>query len=233
MRKSIIYTLIFISSLIINNNLKAQDCNIYFPNEKGTVVETTSYTKKDKVTSVLKQTVLEKTQTAGVTTIKIKNEVTDEKSDVVNSSEYTIKCEGGQFYIDMESYLNQEQMSAYKGMQVDVDADDLTIPSNLQVGQKLNDGRVTAEIKNPAGIKMFTMNVDIKNRKVDAFEKITTSAGTFDCVKISYDMEMKMLFTIKASAIQWFAKDVGIVKQENYNKKGKLESYSLITKITK
>ncbi len=80
---------------------------------------------------------------------------------------------------------------------------------------------------------MFTMNVDIKNRKVDKFEKITTTAGTFDCVKISYDIEMKMLFTIKASAIQWFAKNVGVVRQENYNKKGKLDSYSLITKITK
>jgi len=233
MKKTIIYSAIFISSILFINNLKAQDCNIYFPNDKGTVVETTSYTKRDKATSVAKQTVLEKTQAGGVTTIKLKNEVEDEKSEVVNSSEFTVKCEGGKFFIDMNSYLNQEQMGAYEGMQMDIDADALTIPSNLKVGQKLNDGRVTVVVKNAAGIKMFTMNVDIKNRKVDKFEKITTTAGTFDCVKISYDIEMKMLFTIKASAIQWFAKNVGVVRQENYNKKGKLDSYSLITKITK
>ncbi|MBN1251769.1 MAG: hypothetical protein JXR51_06810 [Bacteroidales bacterium] len=233
MKKSIFYLLVFTTSLIISNNIKAQDCELYFPHEKGTIVETTSYDKKNNQSSVLKQTVLENTESAGVTTIRVKNEIVSDESENVNSSEFTIKCQNGEFYINMDSYLNQEQMSAYQGMQVDVDADALTIPANLQAGQMLNNGKVTASVKN-SGIKIFSITVDITNRKVDGFEKITTTAGTFDCVKISYDAESKIGFIkVKSSSKQWFSKGVGAVKTENYDKKGNLESSSLITKITK
>ena len=232
MNKLIIYLSIFILS-IVSYNANAQDCNFYFPTKKGTIVETTSYTKKDKVTSVLNQTVLESSNTGGVQTVKVRNEVKDDKSGTINTSEFSMKCENGNFYVNMESYLNQEQMSAYQGMEIDIDAKDLEMPANLKVGQTLTDGSVTATIRN-SGIKMLTMVVNVQNRKVEAFEKITTPAGTFDCVKIYYDVKAKFGFIkVKASGRQWFSKEVGIVKTENYNKKGKLESYSLITKITK
>jgi len=123
-------------------------------------------------------------------------------------------------------------MSAYQNMDVTVEVDQMTMPANLKAGQILGNGRVTAKVVN-SGINIMTINVDITNRKVDGFEKVTTPAGTFDCVVISYDVETKLMLKVKMSGKQWFAKNVGVVKTETYNKKGKLEGSSLITKISK
>jgi len=232
MKKILLIGSVLISTVFFNKSLKAQDCDFYFPTEKGTIVESTYYDKKNKETSKLYQKVLDYSKSNGITEIKIENRVKTEESDSMMMQEYSMRCENGEYYINMDSYLNQETLSAYQSMEIDVDADNMTIPANLSEGQVLNEGRVSATISNK-GVKIMTMNVIIKNRKVEGFEKLTTPAGTFDCVKISYDMEMKMIFKVKASAVQWFAKDIGVVKSENYNKKGKLESTQIITNITK
>jgi hypothetical protein len=36
---------------------------------------------------------------------------------------------------------------------------------------------------------------------------------------------------IQTSAVEWIAEGVGIVKTESYNKKGKIESYQVLTKL--
>ncbi|MFN0275221.1 MAG: hypothetical protein ACKVPJ_05725, partial [Chitinophagales bacterium] len=56
--------------------------------------------------------------------------------------------------------------------------------------------------------------------------------GSFECVKFSETIHMKMLFKVTAKSITWMAEDVGVVKSESYNDKGKLEGYSLLTKFT-
>jgi len=42
-----------------------------------------------------------------------------------------------------------------------------------------------------------------------------------------------MGFTFKAKGVEWYVKDIGVVRSESLNKKGKLQSYREITKITK
>ncbi|MDF1550733.1 MAG: hypothetical protein P1P88_23120 [Bacteroidales bacterium] len=232
MNKNLIYLFLSVSFLLIGTALNAQDCDFYFPHEKGTTIETTNYDKKGDETGKSTATILENTTIGNATVVKVASEYKDVKGDSTLKHEFTVKCENGEFYINMDSYLNQQSMSAYQNMEVDIDVEQMTLPSNLKAGQILGNGRVTAKVSN-SGINIMTMNVDITNRKVDGFEKVTTPAGTFDCVKISYDMEMKMMFKIKMSGVQWFAKNVGAVKTESYNKKGKLEGSSLITKIIK
>ena len=73
----------------------------------------------------------------------------------------------------------------------------------------------------------------IYNRKVEAEEEISTKAGTFKCFKISYDILTDAMIDIKGSAIEWIAKDVGAVRTESYNKKGKLTGYSELVKLEK
>jgi len=40
---------------------------------------------------------------------------------------------------------------------------------------------------------------------------------------------MKTIMKMETSSTEWFSKEVGMVKSESYNKKGKLISYSLLT----
>ena len=232
MKRNFFYLMMVLPFVLIGQQLNAQDCDFYFPHEKGTIIETTNYDKKGKETGIGTVNIIENSKIGNAQVVKVASEYKANKSDSVYRQEYSVKCENGQFYINMDTYLDKKTMEAYQNMDVSIDIDQMTLPSNMKTGQILSDGRVTAKIMNN-GIKLLTINVLITNRKVEGFEKITSPAGTFDCVKISYNIEMKMMFKIKMSGVDWIAKNIGIVKNETYNKKGKLESSSLITKISR
>ncbi|NJO92883.1 MAG: hypothetical protein HC831_30865 [Chloroflexia bacterium] len=229
MKKIILY-LVAVTAVFIPKGLMAQDCDFYFPDKEGTKVETTNYDKKGKETGTSAITILENKKTSEGQLVKVASEFKGASSDSVYKQEYTVECKNGEFYINMDSYLDQNSMQAYKNMEVEVETEQMILPSNLKAGQILNNGRVTAIVKNN-GIKIFTLNTSITDRKVDGFEQVTTPAGTFDCVKISYTIEIKVMLKVTMTGIQWFAKNIGAVKTETYNKKGKLESSSMITKI--
>ncbi|MEO8720656.1 MAG: hypothetical protein ABI297_05580, partial [Ginsengibacter sp.] len=64
-------------------------------------------------------------------------------------------------------------------------------------------------------------------------EKITTPAGTFDCVKVTGNRKTTMNLLGKERNMGkptqehvWIAPGIGTIKQENYTEKGKLESMS-------
>jgi len=232
MKKLLIYSILLTSALFINQNLKSQDCDFYFPLDKGSKIETTDYDKKGKVTGVGTATILESTNSIGSQSVKVAAEYKAAGSDSIFKTEYSVKCENGQYYVNMNSFLDKNALSGYQNMDITVDAEQMTMPANLTAGQVLGNGRVTAKIAS-SGINLMTLNTLITNRKVDGFESVTTPAGTFDCVKISYDMEVKVMFKVNMKCTQWYAKNVGAVKTETYDKKGKLETSSMITKISK
>jgi hypothetical protein len=79
------------------------------------------------------------------------------------------------------------------------------------------------------GAVKMAMGVEMKDRIVEGMETITTPAGTFECYIISYEVKTRMGLNKTNTAKQWIAKGFGLVKQEDYNKKGKVISSSLLT----
>ncbi|MDN5203395.1 hypothetical protein QQ008_18555 [Fulvivirgaceae bacterium BMA10] len=192
---------------------------------EGTEFEMTNYDSKGKADSRVKHKVLEKTVSGGDVMVKVSMELYDKKDELVNSGEYEVKCEGGVFKVDMRSLINLEQTKAYANMEATVDADQLEIPSNPKAGDELADGFM--EITFGPVIKM---RVNVTDRKVEAIENVTTDAGTFNCIKISENIDSQiMIAKVKAKSVAWYSKDVGTVKTESYNKKGKLMGYSVLT----
>ena len=219
---------ILISIMLFGIILQAQNCESYFPQKIKKKYIYTDYNKKDKVIGSSEKTVLEKNNISGGVEVKISETSKDKDGDNPSTNEYTIKCENGVFTMDMESYLNQEQMKAYEGMDVAVDADNLTIPENAKAGDALNSGKVVATISNE-GMQIMTMTVNISDRKVEAIESITTSAGTFECLKITSTVELKTILVFRTTVTEWHTKGVGIVKSESYSKSGKLISKTVLT----
>ena len=73
----------------------------------------------------------------------------------------------------------------------------------------------------------------VLNRKVLANDDLVTKAGTFNGYKISFDYIFDLgLIKFRGSGIEWYVKGIGIVKTENYSKKGKLRWYRELTKIS-
>lgn len=203
---------------------------MYFPSKEGTQIELTSYDAKNKITGTTQQKIIGKETIANGFKIKFESESFDKKGKSQFKGQYTVKCENGTFYFDMNSMMSGESMKNYKEGDVEIKGDDLDMPSTLTVGQTLKDGTLTIAMKNQA-MQMMNMTMSIKNRKVEAIETITTPAGTFECYKITFDVETKMMFNMKSKGTQWIAKDVGMVKSESYDKNGKLAGVTLLTAI--
>lgn len=209
--------------LFITMPVSAQDCSKYYPFKEGTTFQITNYDKKGKATGVIDYTVKE---SSGDTAL-FAYEMYDDKGDLIMSSEYGITCKDDGIAIDFKSLMSPGVMNQYQEMEVDFSGTDLILPNNLSPGQQLPDANILMNVSVPP-INM-KLTVDMLNRNVEANETITTPAGTFDCVVVSYDHETKMGMKISGKAKQWYAEDVGMVKSESYNKKGKLIGSSVLT----
>lgn len=61
---------------------------------------------------------------------------------------------------------------------------------------------------------------------------VRTSAGEFNCIKISYKLKVKFLFFSETSRItEWYAKNIGLVKREEYNEKQKSKTIKTLIAI--
>ena len=224
----LVFSLIFISVSAFS-----QDCEAYFPMDEGTSFETTSYDKKDKKSGRTTQKVIEKSSITGGMAAKIETVSYDKKDKESVRGEYTVKCVDNKFLFDMSVFLNQQQMEAYKDMEMEMDGDYLEFPANMKVGDKLKDGHITI-IVSSSGMKVASFSVDITDRKVEAVEDVTTPAGTFSCVKISYHTFSKISFLkIEMNTTEWHAKGVGMVKSETYSNSGKYQGKTVLTKFSK
>ena len=232
MKKFKFRIIVVVAFLFIGNMLQAQDCKFYIPSKVGSKLKYENFDKKDKLTGSTVQTVIANSVIDGVQTVKLRNEYYAPDADTAYVRELSFKCINGEFVVDMQSYISENTLTPYSNMETKIDVDNMSIPAKMSVGQVLGNGKVDLTVFNN-GMKLITISVNVKNRKVEAIENITTPAGTFEAYKITYDIETKMLFTIKAKSAEWYVKDIGAVRTESYNKKGKLTSYTVLTEYNK
>ncbi|MEN8788242.1 MAG: hypothetical protein ABF293_10535 [Flavobacteriaceae bacterium] len=202
------------------------NCSKYYPFEQGTSFQITSYDKNDKPSAVINYVIKE----SNGDTALLAYEMHDEKGELILTSEYGISCENDGIAIDFNSLAAPGLMEQYKDMEIDVSGTNLYLPNNLSVGQTLPDADLLMNVSmNPINMKM---TVRIFDRKVEGQEIVTTPAGTFDCVILSQSTESKMGVKVTGSSREWYAPEVGMVKQESYNKKGKKIGSSKLTKFS-
>jgi len=204
----------------------------YMPFKEGLSYELTNYNKKGKMLSANRNKVTSLTSTGEGLKAVVETETLDKKGETMSKGSFGMECKGGAIYIDMSSMLDPHTMAGFSTMEAEISGDALQIPSDLAAGQTLPDGTMEMKV-NTGGLRMMTIRLAITDRKAEAEETLTTPAGSFDCIKISQNTEMKMVIKMKYKTLSWYAMGVGIVRTENYNSKGKLMSYSELTKFEK
>lgn len=210
--------------------VNAQDCVYYFPVNQGASVETSAYDPSGNLTGINIQRLLGVEETDGVKKFRVSSEYFEAGGKPQSKSEIEYYCSGGVFYTDMKKFIDPSMTEQYKDMEISVEVADAPLPPTLKAGDLLTESYINMVISNQ-GIEMFRFKVRIYNRKVAGSETITTSAGSFECHKITYDVETFMMFPMKTSGVEWVCKNAGVVKSETYDSNGKLLGYSLITKI--
>ncbi|MFH2094462.1 MAG: hypothetical protein ABIJ16_02085 [Bacteroidota bacterium] len=212
--------------------MMGQDRPAYYPSTVGNAWEMQKFDAKDKLTSTNKTRVITMNPTVSGYDLELEVENIDNKGKSTGKNNLVMKCENGIFYFDMKSFMDPATMESYKEMDIAFDATNMEMPAGLQPGTSLKDASLTMTVTNQ-GIKMMTITTVITNRKVESEEQITVPAGTFTAWKISYDVETKMMFKVKMHAVEYWVPGTGVVRTENYNEKGKLVDYSVMSSLSK
>ena len=228
--KSVI-RLAFLFLFMLSPLLNAQDCPMYFPDQVGSVREMRSYDQRDRLTSITRQEIIDKTVSGNDVRVKVRTTSYDNDENEILTGDLEIVCEDGVFSFDLRDYLDPNTLAAYEDMGIEITADNLVYPASLSVGDQLPDGELQMVVKS-GQTTILTLILTISNRKIEEIENITTDAGTFSCYKISYDISTKAGFiTTSGSAVEWIADGVGLVRNETYNRRGRLTGYSVLTAL--
>lgn len=219
----------FVLSVSAQNN-----CSTFYPMMEGASYQYSMYNKKDKLEGTTNYLVSKVNDTGGNTTATMQLTYADAKGKNTFESDYGITCVGDGIKIDFKSLFPSQMEQQYQDMNVDMEitGNDIQLPNKLSVGQNLEDANINVNMS-MSGIKM-KIAVNTTDRTVAAKESVTTPAGTFDCYVITSNITSKaMMSNIKMSDKLWLSEGVGIVKQESYSKKGKLESRMVLTSFSK
>lgn len=221
--------LFFASNLMI---AQSDNCRPFVPVAVGTSWEVQHYNAKDKVQGSNTFELIDLKKEGNATTFTIETKSFDKNGEEIYSHTYQAYCEDGQFQVDMEQFLNGATLEAYQDMEINVDGSNFEIPDfDAPIGTTMPDGTLDVAIDMGTGMNI-NMNVVVTDREITAREQVSTPAGDFDCVVFSQTMQTKMLVKVEGRSKEWYAPEIGVVRSESYNRKGKLTGYSELTRVT-
>ncbi|MBX2827444.1 MAG: hypothetical protein KTR22_04745 [Flavobacteriaceae bacterium] len=207
------------------------DCKPYLPIDEGTQWEMTNYNAKGKQQGKQQYELLSKEINGDEILFTVQTKSFDKKGKELLTNTFQAKCVGGNFEFDMAMKMDPTVMGPYQNMDVEVDASKLEIPDmDATAGTELDDAtlRVTASGGGPLNLNL---TIDVSNRKVEGRETITTPAGDFDSIILTQEVSTKVLVNVRGKNKEWYSPNLGVVRTESYNKKGKLLGYSEVTSI--
>jgi len=205
--------ILFAAMLIVTSFAFGQNCKSFYYLQNNKTIEMTFFNKKNEPDGKQVFTVSDVKTAAGTTTGHISSELFDKKGKSIAKGESMIKCNGGVFMVDLKMNLPQQSQSATGKLENAY----IEYPASMIVGDVLKDGTMDLETDKD-GMKQST-KIEITNRKVEGKESITTTAGTWECFKITYKSKittkvMSIGIPIKMDVIEWYAPGFGVVKTE-------------------
>ena len=223
---------LFLIATILLSSLLTQAQEIFFPSKEGVVLEYIVYDKKDRKTGTKRYTITEVTKTGDDMNITYLIEMMDKNEKVQYKDEVTAHIKDEELYLDMTNMFKRAILKE-KGeipKQLEITGNNIITPSNLDIGDVLPDSHVNMAVKK--GIINIKISINITDRTVEAFENIFVPAGSFEAYKITSNLSAKASIINRTStSVEWLVKGVGMVRSENYDKKGRIESYTELVSI--
>jgi len=215
-------------------------CNKLIFFQPGAEVESKTYNASGKEVSIQHTKIVDVKSEAGMTVAYVEASDVQAGNGKTSNMKYNYKCDGDKIYFDMASMLRTEAKESEPSFKVSV----IEYPINITGGETLPDA--TGTMSSESNGKKMGIKYHYRDRKVEAKEEVTTSAGTWSCYKISNSIEVEMDMPglddsekkmmevmkdkMKTTSITWFAPDFGIVKMEIY-RNGKMQTRTEITGI--
>ena len=216
--KCIIFTGVILVTAIC---CSAQDCKQYYFLQNNKTVEMTIYGKKGDVSGKNVYNISEVQSSGSTTSATVNSEMFDKKGKSIVKATNNVKCNGGVMMMDMKMMIPQQQMEQFKTGEAQAEGVYMEYPANMKEGDQLKDASIKMTGQN--GPMNYTLTMDVTERKVQGKESVTTTAGTWDCFKITskthLNIKMGVGIPMNFESTEWYAPGFGIVKTEN-NKGG-------------
>lgn len=228
----------FISALLVCGMANAQ----YFCTKNGTELHYVNYDEVGQSVSNVTTTVKNVTNEDGKTladyysktvTTKAKNNTSYSLTQWSYDGKNTICTEDLMYelYIasdsDPASYGPKAKMALMEDRKFKGD-NSFTLSDNAKAGESIPD-RSYQLILN-----MLKNEINISGAAYMGNETVSTTAGKFDCIKISYLKRTKIVLKSTTLRVtEWYAKGIGLVKSEAYDTKGNVYGKTLLTKVVK
>lgn len=217
----------------------AQACTGYYMLTDKSEYELLTFDRKDRQTGRMQYKVTSAKSTPSLTEATVQSKVFDDKDKMVTEGEYTVRCENGTVWIDMNAMVNPGMLAAYKDMEIKMQGDQIDYPSTLRAGQKLKDGSLTMDILDKESKQeISSMVMHVTDRQVGEKAAIKVPAGSYDSFKITQNMEMRSkamglnMPAMRMQTVEYFVPGVGMVRSESY-RNGKLMAYTVLNKVSK
>ena len=197
------------------------------PMKEGLALTYAVKNDKGKVQSYSQQTVTSIEGSGSNMTITYSIEALDAKKKAqskVPIISYSYKVENGNVVFDPKSILN----SVSSSLPVDGTAEgtSMVLPANMKSGDALTDCEIKMQVA------FLKISATYSEGMCEGDEDITTEAGTFHCKKTKYNCKSSAM-GIKSEVVvhAWYAPGIGVVKQEIYNNKGKLNTVQELVEL--
>jgi hypothetical protein len=104
----------------------------------------------------------------------------------------------------------------------------LEYPAIMKEGDKLKDGLFNMDVTSSGGMPS-TIEISITERVVEGKEPVTTTAGTWECFKISSNNKIVTKISGKGIPMstqmtEWYAPGIGVIKTESRTGKTEITS---------
>nr|WP_302437408.1 hypothetical protein [Bacteroides intestinalis] len=192
----------------------------FFAVKKGMILEYANKNAKGKINDGMRYTILETEVDGDNITVAYQVDLLDKKMEKINENpiEVKLKIIDGTIEFDPGSAFGKIMEG------VEIKGTGLTLPENLSAGQKLKDYEMSIT---SLGVESKATNVIVESQ-----EDITVEAGTFNAYKVTCNLNSKVLFIkTQGKSAAWYVRGIGHVRINNYNKKGKLISYTELINI--
>jgi hypothetical protein len=213
----------------------AQNCDFYVPLAEDRGMQLQSFNQRDRLQHT-QEVRVQKVETDGDRVIAtMQSTMFDQRGREQHQGSFQVICSGNQLMIDVQSLLDPNVMEGFQGMEVQMEGNDIVLPSSLAVGQTLPDAELTMEVTS-GGLTFANVHFTISERKVESRETIQVPAGEFDCYKLSYATHMEtrtMGIPIRASGrvVEYHAPGIGAVRTETYDSRDRMQGYTVISEI--
>lgn len=180
--------------------------------------------------------------------VKLKIERLRAQSSETSDSFIYFKFKDGEFMVDMNAFFEGDALSS---LIESAAGGEITGDSEAEKKKAIEEIKKHIEVSGDVrGIPRYpvvgelpdyeflfrfsivSMSVKGTQRKICGKEKLTTPAGTFDCFILEETVTTKaMMQKDVEKTVSWYAYGVGLVKENTYDKKGRLVSTTILNSI--